>query len=296
MDSLIEKYKEKLLDLLVAFDKFCTDNNLKYYASGGTAIGVVRHKGFIPWDDDIDVVMPREDYNRMIELRNTLNPKKYYIKTLGDEDYIYAYGKFCDAQTTLVEYKIYPRCIIGVNIDIFPIDEVLDDRETLCIKRRKFYSLRERFLMTYQKLSMRNLLSYLKHGEIKKAFESLYYGVLSSNLKKKKTRDLFIAFEKKWQLDKGVFLYNHSAFYPLEKELLSKDWFSDFVYMPFENTKIRMMKGYNQYLSQLFGDYMTPPPLDKQVSQHSHYYINLKERLSRNEIEVRMASDEYSVF
>ena len=296
MDTIIDKYKEKLVVLLDAFDKFCTENNLNYYASGGTAIGVVRHKGFIPWDDDIDVVMPRADYNRMIELRNTLDPDKYFIKTLGDEDYLYAYGKFCDAQTTLVEYKIYPGCIIGVNIDVFPIDEVLDDKETLCIKRKKFHSLHERFLITYQKLSMRNLLSYIRHGEIKKAFESLYYGMLATESIKIQTRELFVEFEKEWQLDKGFFLYNHSAFYPLEKELLSKYWFDDFIYMPFENTKIRMMKGYDQYLSQLFGDYMTPPPLDKQVLQHSHYYLNLKERLSKNEIEIRLTNDEHFVF
>ena len=91
-------------------------------------------------------------------------------------------------------------------------------------------------------------------------------------------------------------MYNHSAFYPLKKELLAKEWFGEFVYMPFENTKIRMMKGYDQYLSQLFGDYMTPPPVDKQVLQHSHYYLNLKERLSKREIEIRLANGEHFCF
>lgn len=296
MDTIIEKYKEKLIDLLIAFDKFCTENNLNYYASGGTAIGVVRHKGFIPWDDDIDVVMPRADYNRMIELRNILDPSKYYIKTLGDEDYIYAFGKFCDAQTTLIEFDTYPNCIIGAYIDIFPIDEVENDIEKLSIKRNTFKKLRDRFLITYNANLVKTILFQIKKGKLSVAIDSLCFGLLSSESKKKRTRNAYIRYEQEWQLDKGTYLYNHSAFYPLEKELLTKEWFGEFVYMPFENTKIRMMKGYDQYLSQLFGDYMTPPPVDKQVLQHSHYYLNLKERLSKREIEIRLANGEHFCF
>ena len=95
----------KLLEMFKWYHEFCVDNNLKYYALGGTMLGAIRHKGFIPWDDDIDVGMPRDDYNKFIEL--TCNKKfgKYIVESIYDNnpDYYYGYSKLYDTSTTLIE-------------------------------------------------------------------------------------------------------------------------------------------------------------------------------------------------
>lgn len=119
-----------------SFDRLCTDNQLQYFASSGTAIGAIRHKGFIPWDDDIDVYMPRADYNRLMLLRKTLSGSGYAIKDLGDNEYIYAFAKYYDARTTIIETNEFPKCVIGVYIDIFPLDEVDGTYDEIKIKKK----------------------------------------------------------------------------------------------------------------------------------------------------------------
>ena len=88
----------------------------------------------------------------------------------------------------------------------------------------------------------------------------------------------------------------HHGIYTLHKELFKKDWFSSSEYLPFDNYKIRVCGGYKQYLTQLFGDYLTPPPVEQRVSHHSHYYLNLKEGLSLSEVKERIKRGETLVY
>lgn len=114
----------KLLDMLKWFHEFCIENKLRYYALGGTMLGAIRHKGFIPWDDDIDVGMPREDYDKMIELVIDKQDEKYRLeKPLQNKDFVYQYCKLYDTSTTLVENTRY-KTKRGVYLDIFPLDGI----------------------------------------------------------------------------------------------------------------------------------------------------------------------------
>lgn len=289
-------YKKKLVEALKAFDKFCTANELNYFACSGTALGAVRHKGFIPWDDDIDIYMLRKDYNRLITLREKLNDTKYKITELGDEGYIYPFAKFYDTQTTLVEQKNFPTCCIGVYIDIFALDEVDGNIEKLAQKKEEYERLFENFQLTYCSPSLYLVLSNIYHFNFRYLWKliKLHYCSLK---RKKEVRKQFIEYEKLWQTEEGGGkLYFHHAIYKIEKEIFEKKWFDSYLYLPFEDYKIRMNIEYDKYLSRLFGDYMTPPPVEKRQPHHPHYYLNLKEGLSQEEVKQRIKRGEYLVY
>lgn len=120
----MNQYKKKLLEMLNYLNEICEKHSLNYYAVGGTLLGAVRHKGFIPWDDDIDVCMPRNDYDRFAEIVNSDN-RNYIVETPYSKakDYCYSVSKLYDTSTTLVEGIKY-QTKRGLYIDIFPLDGI----------------------------------------------------------------------------------------------------------------------------------------------------------------------------
>lgn len=258
-----------MLDVLKTFDAFCTANGLDYFAAGGTALGAVRHKGFIPWDDDIDVYMPRKDYERFLSLRSEL-PEPYKVLALGDKDFIYPYAKMFDASTELVEYEDYPNCKIGVFVDVFPIDESEPYNERVARRKERFTLLYNYFRKTYMKRDLKTLRMLFE----KRYFKSLLI-VLACEPVKRLIRKRFLDFCKEWSNEKGDCYLYHGCTYELRKEIYPKKWFSSYRYGPFEDINIRLSDETDAYLTQLFGDYMTPPPEEKRASGHSHFYLNL---------------------
>ena len=123
----IEELKRIQIGILKHLDAFCNENNLKYFMCGGTLLGAVRHKGFIPWDDDIDIMMKREDYDKLIELypKNDNSNFKLFSYEL-DKSFPYPFAKMDDFRT-IFEEEINDSYKIGVNIDIFPIDYITED-------------------------------------------------------------------------------------------------------------------------------------------------------------------------
>ena len=120
-------WKSIITDVLKEFQKICNRHQLTYYAIGGTAIGAVRHHGIIPWDDDIDVGMPRPDYERFLEICRTSDLGNYeLVSNETHRNYNLPFPKFCNRNTTLVERMDVP-CVIGLFIDIFPLDNTSDD-------------------------------------------------------------------------------------------------------------------------------------------------------------------------
>ena len=283
--------KSKLVDALRAFDGFCNENDLGYYACSGTALGAVRHQGFIPWDDDIDVFMLRPDFERLMELAPRLESTHYRIAALGDEGYIYPFAKFYDTDTTLIEYSEYPDCLIGVYVDIFPLDEVSSDIEEVRKQKETYERLFADFLYTFRRLDFGWFAYNLKRLTFRELFRSLSI-CFGSERRKEAVRNRFISYERDWSKEQGPVLYTHHAIYRLENELFAKPVFSEYEYLPFEDYKVRVNTRYDEYLSQLFGDYMTPPPEDKRVSTHHHFYLNLREGLTLEEARNRIRKGE----
>ena len=287
-------YKKKLVETLKAFDEFCTENGLNYFACSGTAIGAVRHKGFIPWDDDIDVYMLREDYDRLVEIRSKLNNTHYKIAEMGDEGYVYSFAKFYDTHTTLVETPSFPTCCIGVYVDIFALDEV-NDNDELRKKKEEYEFLLENYQKTYCSYTAYWFFANLFHFNFKYLKNTLTPR-LCSRKKKEEIRKRFVDYEMAWRKEKGDKLFFHHAIYKIEKEIFEKEWFDSYEYLPFEDYKVRVNKDYDKYLSRLFGDYMILPPVEKRMPHHPHYYLNLNEGLDVREVKRRVAKGEYLVY
>lgn len=269
--SRLPQYDLKLKAVLAAFSALCERKGLRWFISFGSAIGTVRHGGMIPWDDDIDVYMPREDFRKLLSLPD---PEGYEIVHLSrsSQPLPYTYAKFCDANSTIWEQRKYP-CVIGVFIDVFPLDEV---PAAQAHELRKAYSER---LIAYKRgirrTSWKQWLHGSLHDKVATVQDFLYYRPFCRrSLRRLMSYDARVAALKG---DKYI-LYDN--IYPDAKVVYDKLLFAgEPVMADFDGLKVPLPSGNDAILRQIYGDYMTPPPEDKRVSGHHQYYINLEERV-----------------
>lgn len=139
----LQELKEIEFDILKVFDDFCKENNIRYYLAYGTLLGAIRYKKFIPWDDDVDLLIPRDDYNRMIKLFK--DSERYRLFAFDrNPNFIYPFAKLCDMTTKKDEFGYENGVELGVDIDLFPLDAWDDDlekakKEAKRIKKLMFY-------------------------------------------------------------------------------------------------------------------------------------------------------------
>lgn len=278
-DLYLSRYKGILVKTLSVFIDVCKKHNLRYYCAGGTVIGAVRHKGFIPWDDDIDVFMPRDDYEKFSIFVKDIQGYKFL--TIRNCQELVTFGKFYDINTTLWEYKQIPY-VYGVYIDIFPLDETTDDENEFLKKYRKLRNKCRKYQLAQMHTSIYDLCSFFLDGNR----NFLIKGILSlfiPSFMKQNFRNEIIRYEQ--FLSKGSKGSHYASYFGdyWQKELLPKNWFDGYVELPFENIKVRVCREYDKYLSFVYGDYMKMPPKEKQVSHHYHYYLNLDKGMSLKE-------------
>lgn len=277
----LDQYKQKIIEVAKAFDAFCNEYNLRYFGIAGTAIGALRHGGIIPWDDDIDVVMPRPDYERFLELAPKLLSKRFdvlnYRNTPG---FPTSFSKICDARTTLIGDSRL-RCVVGAFVDIFPLDG-LPEFET-DVKRKEYFNTLLKDRKVAEAVSRRYSVTDLSHAIYRRDFEmvghilkSHYYHLMPNEV------DLFSKWEQKvMRVDYDS--ASHVAYfgtYRGAKVISPKEWFDYYYYINFEDFNIRLPIGIDKYLTQVYGDYMTPPPENNRMLLHSYYYLNLEKRVS----------------
>lgn len=277
-ENINQKYKEKLIETFKAFDKFCQKHNIKYYAAYGTAIGAIRHKGLIPWDDDIDVYMLRPDYEKFCSLQGHVNDK-YDIMNINNDNYwLLELAKFVDTNTTLWEFEEFPL-ILGVYIDIFPLYEIDTEENAIMMKQEHdYYSTRIEEGMKHY--SIKKILSSLKHPRYTyKCLLSKYYYryKLHRNIKK------YLSWIKKCSKIKGNYYISYEGGYGLG-EMMNKEWFKESIKVPFEDTFINLPIGYDGILKGLYGEYMSFPPKEKQKSIHGRYFLDLSQRYTLSEV------------
>ncbi len=260
--QFIEELHQYDLEALKAFDKFCKEQGLRYFAIGGTLLGAVRHKGFIPWDDDIDVGMPRPDYDRLISLAKKF-PKPFIL-----EEYRYSKGfqsyfmkvrnENIELLETVTETKDKRR---GYLLDIMPIDGT-PNNATL----RKIYYTRVlllRFLCGAANVHTGILTSRPKwEQQVLKICRVLkLYKVLTIE---KVYRRMDKLFHKQNAL-KAHYVGTITGAYKT-REIVPTEYFGieeEAEYLDFEDMKIRVPKRYDIYLKHMFGDYMQLPPEEK---------------------------------
>lgn len=254
------------LDILLEVDCVCKQENIDYSLAFGTLLGAVRHKGFIPWDDDIDIMMRRKDYDRFLEVApQQLKDSFYLVNYKENIDYAHAFSKVMAKNTTMKEVTTdNPNIPQGIWIDVFPIDITPDDE----VLRKK------QFEKTMQIRKALFCISNYTFG--KKGIKLLLYR-LKKVLYVFSTRDKLIEqFEnlaKAYDAPKvsTEYVMNLCGNESYEKETFKRDWFENYVDIEFEKHRFKAIKDYDDFLHHMYGDYMMLPPVDKRVP---HHYVN----------------------
>lgn len=257
----LNERKKLQMDILSALDKFCSDNDIKYSLSCGTMLGAVRHGGYIPWDDDIDIYMLREDYIKFESKFPDTYENHYKLASLDRRrDWVSILSKVYDTRTKVVEHLI-DAPPIGLNIDIFVIDDVPDNEElwlefnTMRRKRFEYDRKSNRSFSLHRPLWHNFALLFLK-------LPYLFYN------RRKYVEDTNKFIQKYNGMGYGRVFETSSGM--RVKKPFPKYLFDDLIYIPFEDRKYKAFKDYDEYLSDTFGDYMVLPPIDKRVSAHTY--------------------------
>lgn len=264
---MVEGYKEKLLEMLIYFDRICSENNLTYYAIGGTFLGALRHKGFIPWDNDIDVAMPRRDYSKIAGIVNS-DHSKYVIETPQSpaKDYLHTVSKLYDTSTTMIE-DLKVECRRGVYLDIFPIDGIGNTEAEVIKNYRKIKLLNGIFAA--RTCIVRGQRKWWKNMAIR-TVGAIPESIIDTKKLLIKLDDLCQKYDFENSEYVGVLLTQYGLKYVMPRRL-----FDSTQRYVFENTTIVGVKDYDEYLTLLFGNWRQPPPPEKQVEGHDYKYVDL---------------------
>lgn len=262
--------QKQLLDMLKWFDMFCRDNNLQYYSVGGTLLGAVRHSGFIPWDDDVDVAMPRKDYERLAELMGNMVFNGHYLLETNKSlnvDFCYPYYKLYDINTTLIENYRKPL-VRGIFLDIFPLDGVGKDKE----KGLSWYAkINHKYSFYLTRVAARREgRSFYKNLAV--TTSQLIPTFIINNTKiRMSLDDMCKKYPFSFDSWGGNLLGNWG-----EREIVPLKIFGKPTEYLFEDMKLYGVEDYDAYLSHIYGNWRKLPPKDKQVSHHDFIKLDLE--------------------
>ncbi|MEG0835221.1 MAG: LicD family protein [Christensenellaceae bacterium] len=242
------QYKEIITNVLVEIDSICEQNGLRYVITGGTLLGAMRHKGFIPWDDDIDIGMPREDYDKFAKVVANADCQIEFLRIEENRSTIFPYAKAC-AKRTIVEQKNF-RTVKGYGafVDVFPFDFVPDDankRERIRKNNLFLFKLIEhssKNAYSISKSAYVNVLRFVSHVATRCIPTGLLIDILNrrcSEMNQHVTNTL------------GV---------PWLRYIMRADAFHDRVRLEFEGHMVYAPKNADQILTSYYGDWRTPPP------------------------------------
>ncbi|HGD7086972.1 LicD family protein [Enterococcus faecium] len=259
--------KQILLDMMKFIDETCQSEDIPYSLAGGSLLGAIRHKGFIPWDDDLDIFLERKYYDKLIQvLLNATKNTNYEIYQPGDKHYRYGFAKLVDKRTKIVS-NYYEPDYMGAFIDIFPFDGLPDNnwKEYIRENQKKWYSClmssapeffssekKSRSLIKFIIFSPR----YIKNKFSKKSMETELIH-LNESLKQ-------ISITNSKNCGFALSRYDKKECFSIDVVL------GEYQKVSFEGVDLQITSGYNSYLSNLYGDYMEIPPVEKRVN-HSYY-------------------------
>lgn len=236
------------LEILEIFDDICRKHGLTWYAYYGTLLGAVRHQGFIPWDDDIDVVMFRDDYERFKTIASQEIEEPYFFQNLCTKEMLGGFCKIRDSRTTAIEFQDVPLTFHqGIFIDIFPFDSVSDGVNT---EFSNIANLQRALWAAVVKPS--SVLEDLEKNGRSGVFADFLLDFMQRDVLQR--IDIFEAFSLSQFGKTQNVNFITSEIYGIGKSV-PKDWMKDVVYLPFENMQIPAPAEYDKILIQCYGDY-----------------------------------------
>lgn len=275
------KFRKILFDTFKAFIETCEKYDLKYFCAGGTVLGAVRHNNIIPWDDDIDVFMPRADYEKFISLNSEISKGRFEIISAKNSSWVATFAKFYDKNTTLWELKEIPF-VYGVYIDIFPLDECSDTLEEFHTKYMKLRNAQRMYQLSQMRFNISDIINYYRQGD-KKYFYKGLLSIFFPLFMKEYYRKYLLKCENLFKGQKGNKMVCSYGEY-FKKEYQEKSWYEDYALLPFGNLNVRVPANYEAFLKHVYGNYMKLPPLEKRVSHHYHYFLDLDKGISIEEV------------
>lgn len=273
MESNIRRIQLTQLRILKDFMIFCKIHDLHYFIAGGALIGVMRHKGFVPWDDDIDVVMPRPDYDKFVALKSDY-PQGYSLTNHdSDKNWQFNFSQFVDDTSEVVlHFNEKPRHA-KVWIDIFPLDGTPNNAIHRWLHIKHIMMLR--YLI--QIPNIRTQVDTHKVGRPwyeKLIIKCLHYLSVGGLVNVDKDLKRMVNSLRKYNYDKSNYVGNLLGKYR-EKEVVPRSWFGESVLLPFEDIKVPCPTEYDSWLTRIYGDYMKLPPVEQRVS-HDVEIIKLR--------------------
>ncbi len=267
--EVLRKLQLTELEILKEIKRICEKHSLKYYLIGGTLLGAIRHKGFIPWDDDIDIALPRADYEKFCEIcQGSELDEKYHLDSIYTNDKcLYSYSKIRKRDTLFNEQSIAHLDIPkGIFVDVFPLDFAKSEKS----KIKAFRSLRIKQIDSYvfQKYEV------IKSNALKSIIRSVWFLSASPNKLKKRQQQLM------QKVKQGNFYVNYGSCYHHVKETMPCDYYGDGVQMEFEGEFFTVPKEYEKVLIKIYGTTWSQlPPEEKRVT---HSPLEIKFDLNKD--------------
>ena len=260
----LDELKSTEYGILCAFADYCEMHSLRYWLGNGTLIGAVRHKGFIPWDDDIDVFMPRPDYEKFLSICMKQETGFNLITYETVKGYNGLFAKIYDPDTVIQDNFMEMAYETGVNIDIFPIDGLGEkEKEALKIFNKTAWN-REMLIAVLWKRFFRSKT----HSILIEPIRFIMF-VLSRFADPKKLLRKVDEENCKHPFEGSKYAGCVCGSYR-EKEIMTTDTFENYIEVDFEGEKLQAIANYDAYLTKHYGDYMQLPPLEKQQTHHTY--------------------------
>lgn len=257
----LPKIHEEILSIMDEIHNICSNLNIHYYMVGGTLLGAVRHKGFIPWDDDLDIAMPREDFNRFIDVCNEYLPKHLRLRWITtDKNYWASFAKIENINTSFCDEELYGSGInLGIFVDVFPLDQV--------------ECLNDDVIDNKKKIKRIGSCRYYRIIKWRYAFKKKLYAVLSTGLRNQhQLNDLQIKLMTKDNGRMFQYIANYGSNYSISKQTIKSECYGRGVLLPFEGRVYRAPSNAEAILESVFGkNYMKLPPVDKRETHQPKF-------------------------
>ena len=257
--EVLNKLHNCQMELLNEFVRICNENKLEYFLYGGTLLGAVRHKGFIPWDDDLDLAMPREDYERFLKIAPSNINSKFMIDNYHTNKKCYLnFTKIRNKNTLFIQdFQIGYDGPKGIWIDVFPLDGIN--------KITKFQILRIKIIKSIRSIAHYKSNIFWGNNKIKlKKFLSMFFKVIPLNS--------LLAFQDKIMKGNSKKKYNYfiniASQYSYKKQTMPKKVFLPAKELMFEGRKYKVPNDYDYFLKRIYGNYMELPPKEKRITHN----------------------------